>query len=209
MLQPLTVIAGIFAVLFLLFFGATVATVRKRHYFRGVEYLLLAFLMISLSALFGTTMVSVRGYQALTHEEVAAVLHIQPRGEQRFVVQVRFPDGTTEQYQLVGDEVYVDARILKWNPIVNILGLHTAYELDRIGGRYRDVEEERLKERTIHRMAPDRPVDMFDLGRKYTFLKTVLDAEYGSATFVAADKIGTWELRVSTTGLLLREKKPD
>jgi hypothetical protein len=33
----------------------------------------------------------------------------------------------------------------------------------------------------------------------------VVDAEYGSATFIAADRPALFEVRVSTTGLLIRE----
>ena len=35
-----------------------------------------------------------------------------------------------------GDQVLVDARILKWHYIGNVLGLHTQYELDRLTGRF-------------------------------------------------------------------------
>jgi len=40
-------------------------------------------------------------------------------------------------YPISGDEIYVDARILKWHALANLLGLSTAYELDRVGGRFR------------------------------------------------------------------------
>jgi hypothetical protein len=35
----------------------------------------------------------------------------------------------------------------------------------------------------------------------------LLDAEYGSGTFIAADKEGEFEIRVSTSGLLIRPYK--
>ena len=34
----------------------------------------------------------------------------------------------------------------------------------------------------------------------------LLDAEYGSGTFQSADRPGTFEVRVSTTGLLIRPR---
>jgi hypothetical protein len=36
-------------------------------------------------------------------------------------------------------------------------------------------------------------------------LAPLLDVEYGSATFVHADRPALFEIRVSTTGLLIRE----
>ena len=41
--------------------------------------------------------------------------------------------------------------------------------------------------RTVHSLAPDTPIDLFDLRRRYAFLAPLLDAEYGSATFVAVN----------------------
>jgi hypothetical protein len=203
MIQPLTIIALICAALFLLFFAAAVSTARKRRYVRGFEYLLLAVLMVSISLLFAVTTAAVRGYQALTHETTAAEIEVHPRDGQRFSVQVRFPDGVVEVFDLAGDELYIDARIIKWKPLFNLMGLHTAYELDRIGGRYSDIDEERGRERSLYRLASKRPVDLFDLRRRFALLAPLVDAEYGSATFTGARE-GGYELRVSTSGLLIR-----
>jgi hypothetical protein len=39
----------------------------------------------------------------------------------------------------------------------------------------------------------------------FPLLRPLLDAEYGSATFITANKAAEFELRVSTTGLLIRK----
>ena len=51
-------------------------------------------------------------------------------------------------------------------------------------------------------------MDLFGLRRRYAFLAPLLDAEYGSATFMPATRPIELELRVSTTGLLMREANP-
>jgi len=112
-------------------------------------------------------------------------------------------------YELAGDGIYVDAHILKWKPMANVLGLHTAYELDRVGGRYDDIARERSANRTLYSLVQDRPVDLFGLRRRYGFLAPLLDAEYGSGTFVPVRRRAEFEVRVSTTGLLIREKKSE
>jgi hypothetical protein len=86
-----------------------------------------------------------------------------------------------------------------------VLGLHTAYELDRVTGRYRDINQERSAERTVYSLVEEKPVDLFGLRRRYTFLAPLLDAEYGSGTFVPVTKPAEFEVRVSTTGLLIRD----
>src|SRR5262249_10182881 len=144
-------------------------------------------------------------YRALTREDLAARVSVRPTGPQSFAATVRYPDGRQSAFVLAGDEIYVDARILKWKPIANVLGLHTAYELDRVAGRYRDTGQEGSAPRTVYALGGAKPVDLFDLRRRHAFLAPLLDAEYGSATFVPVTQPAELELRVSTTGLLIRE----
>ena len=149
-----------------------------------------------------------QGYSALTREVIAGRISVSPSGAQRFDATVRFPDGRVARFELAGDEIYVDAHILKWTPGANLLGLHTAYELDRIAGRYRRIEQERDATRTVHALGAARPVDLFELRRRHAWLAPLFDAEYGSATFVPVNAPMELEVRVSTSGLLIREAAP-
>lgn len=204
LINPLTVIASVVALLGLAFFIAALAALRRRRVFKLASRFTLAMLLLAVAGLFGTVAVATHGYQALTREEVAAVVRTEPVARQRFDAQVSFPDGRKVTFRLAGDQLYLDAHILKWKPIVNILGLHTAYELDRVAGRYGRVEEEQLSVRTVYALSATKPVDMFELRRRYVFLAPLLDAEYGSATFIPVDRPQTYEVRISTTGLLIR-----
>ena len=162
-------------------------------------------LLLSLAALAGTLGISTQGYRALTHEEVAVIITTVPTGPQSFQAFVEFPDGRERTLPVAGDQVLVDAHILKWHPLANVLGLHTHYELDRLAGRYRDIEEERSRTRTVHSLKEEKPMDLFHLAREYTFLAFLVDTEYGSATYIDVDRPARFEVRVSTTGLLIRE----
>jgi hypothetical protein len=53
--------------------------------------------------------------------------------------------------------------------------------------------------------AEPKVVDLFSLRNKYAWLAPVVDAEYGSASFVPVTKPAELEVRVSTSGLLIRE----
>jgi hypothetical protein len=103
-----------------------------------------------------------------------------------------------------GDAVYVDAHILKWHPWVNLIGLHTLYELDRLAGRYDALSDERGLQRTVFTLGLTKPFDLFDLVRRSGSLSALVDAEYGSATFVSARGFAAYEILVSTSGLLAR-----
>jgi hypothetical protein len=190
----------------LMLFAAMVALARGRL-FRFARRTLAGLLLLSLGGLGGALVVGTQGYRALTQEDLAAQLLVRPTGPQRFSATVRFPDGHERTYDLAGDEIYVDAHVLKWKPIANALGLHTSYELDRVAGRYHAIEDERTAARTVYSLGEDHPVDLFALRRRYAFLSPLLDADYGSAAFVPVAQASELELRVSTTGLLIREAK--
>jgi hypothetical protein len=177
---------------------------RRRRLLSATGSLLGALLLATIALLAGVILVGTRGYAALTREERAALVWTVPTGDARFVAHVRLNDGSLRTFRMAGDALYVDAHILKWRPVVNLFGLHTAYELDRIAGRYESVEEERSRQRTVYALAPARAIDLFDLRRRWPVLAPLVDAEYGSATFVAVKDTSAWEILVSPTGLLAR-----
>lgn len=202
---PLALAALVLGVLgALLLLAAIVALFRLRP-LRFSLRLLAGIAFLSLGGMLGTIAVGTHGYRALTREDVAAQIAVQPVGPQRFAARMRFADGREAAYQLAGDEIYVDAHILKWTPLANLIGLHTAYELGRVAGRYRDIEQERSAPRTVYALGQERRVDLFGLRQRHAFLAPLFDAQYGSATFVPVTGPAELEVRVSTTGLLMRE----
>ena len=176
--------------------------------FRFLGHMLLGLVFLAIGAGVGVIALGTEGYRAFMHEEVAARLSIRPTGPQRFVATVQFPDGRSKAFEMAGDEVYVDAHILKWKPLVNILGLHTGYQLDRIAGRYQALEKERTAPRTIHPLADEAWLSVFRLRQRFEWLDPLLDAQYGSATFTPVNRPGEFEVLVSSSGLMVREVTP-
>ena len=204
MFDPLNITAGVFAVLCVIFLIAFVSAIRKRKVLGAVRNFTFTILMLALALLFATISFSIQGYRALTHEQLAATVEIEPLSNQKFIARLRFPDNGESEFKLSGDELYVDAHILKWKSIANIFGLHTLYELDRVAGRYVDIDEEITKDRTVFSLSSKKFVDIVDLRLKYEFLSFLVDAEYGSATFINVRKYSKLKIMVSTTGLLIR-----
>src|SRR3989442_7308084 len=205
--EPLVMVLAAFALLSIVLLRAALAAVRRRRWLGTSLPLVLAFLFLALAALAATLGVAMQGYRALTREVVAATVATRPTGPERFVATFTFPDGRREHYEIAGNALYVDAHIVKWHPRANILGLHTAYQLDRVSGRYDRLEDEQTKPRPIFALSRRTPVDMFQIARSLSFLGRVgrvVDTEYGSATFIAAREPTQLELRVSTSGLLFR-----
>ena len=207
MIDPLLMAVGVCGILCLLFLFAFIAAMKKRKVLGAVRNFTFAFLMLVLALLFATITVSLKGYQALTHEELAATVEIMPVSDQKFVARFTYPDSTIAKFELAGDELYVDAHILKWKSFANLFGLHTFYELDRVAGRYSEIEEETSKDRTVFSLGKEKMVNIFDLRLQYELLSFLLDAEYGSASFVNVSNSAKFNIMVSTTGLLIRTEK--
>ena len=203
----MTIALGLVALCLLLLGAAVGATalraVRVRHWLGGTVRGLVALLLLALAALAATVTVGLQGYRALTFEEVAATVRTEPVAPQRFRATITLPDHRLAMYDLAGDAFYVDAHVLKWHPWASLLGLRTVYELDRVAGRYNAVADEWTQPHTAYELGRSKPVDLFSMARR-RLLGPLVDAEYGSATFVAATRPAIFEVRVSTTGLLAR-----
>lgn len=192
----------------LLFYGSGAAW-RRRNRISSLVTLLTGALLLTLSGLCAAITVGIRGYRAFTAEQLAATIKTEPVGPHRFRATVTLTDSSLHMFDLAGDAVYVDAHVLKWRPIGTLLGLQTAYELDRIAGRYQRLADEQTLEHTVYSLARKKPFDAFDLAHRYWVLRPLVDAEYGSATFIGATAPSgaTYEVRVSTTGLLVRPSR--
>lgn len=197
--------SGAFGLISLLFMRFTYKAARKKRWMGTASRTGGAALFASLAALAATLAVSTQGYRALTGEEVALTVTVTPTGEQQFNARAEFPDGRDTTLVVYGDQIMVDAHILKWHYWANVIGLTTEYELDRLQGRFINIEDERSRERSIHALSTEKPADLFELVQRYTFLAPLVDTEYGSATYIDVSEPARFEVLVSTTGLLIRD----
>jgi hypothetical protein len=191
----------------LIFLYLILRTLKRRRILRGFTFFFLALLMF-MTALAALLMaVGVKGYKALVREDLAAMVYITPLGSQQFQARVVQPHVRDTLFAVAGDELYIDARVLKWKPIINFLGLHTAYHLDRVGGRYLSLQDEKTKVRTMYSLDGGiKPWDIFFLRTRYNFLAPILDAQYGSATFAPVQGASAFMIMVTTSGLITRTK---
>jgi len=180
---------------------------KKGNVIAGTNRAVLALLLISSGAVLAGLQAGMQGYRQLSNEQTILQIETFPISNQRFSVLVTWPDGEQKAFHLYGDQLYIDAQILKWKPAANLVGLHTYYELDRIGGRYLQISDEHEKPRSLFSLKIKKPVDLYSMVEEHRWLNPLVDTSYGSATFADIGEPGIWELRVSTSGLLLRKKE--
>jgi hypothetical protein len=88
-----------------------------------------------------------------------------------------------------------------------LAGAAYAYDLDRMSGRYRSLEQERSAPRTVHSIGRERRWTCSGCASGYVFLEPLLDAEYGSATFASVTRPASWSCTFHHGSLPARAKK--
>jgi hypothetical protein len=205
--NPLFISTIIFALTGALLLRGALRSMVKLKILSALRLVLPTLLCLSISLISAVFLVANHGYQMFTKEVCAATVYVKQQEKQRFEATVVFPDSTKAVYPINGDMLYIDAHILKWHPLLNVIGVHTTYELDRIGGRYNSIDDEREMPRTIYTLSRKKIIDMYSLRMRYVFLKPLLDAVYGSATFVNVENDAILHIMVSASGLLVRKNR--
>jgi len=86
----------------------------------------------------------------------------------------------------------------------SVLGFDTVYRLERLSGRYGDVQNERSAPRTVHELAQDPGLDFWSVARRYQRYLPLADALYGSAAYVPMAEGAEYVVTVSASGLVVR-----
>lgn len=158
----------------------------------------------SLGAIGLTLGVSYLGYDRLTAESIVGQLEFIAIGEDQYSVRL-MRDGKTDRFfELNGDEWQLDARMISWTPPATVLGLEPVFELDRISGRYADIERERRDVRSVYSLSDSKGLDLWALAKDYPAFLPGVDAYYGTATYVPMADGARYEVSLSRDALIAR-----
>ncbi|MFI5314598.1 MAG: hypothetical protein ACHQ6T_02775 [Myxococcota bacterium] len=148
---------------------------------------------------------NLRTYARLTYEQPVAEISFHERGPQRYLATVtRSDDHQVQTFELAGDEWQVDARVLKWHGLANLLGLDTRYRLERVSGRYRDIEQERSAPRSVFALGERPAIDLWSFAQTHPHWIPFVDGFYGSATYLPMAEGARYQVSLSQSGLLAR-----
>jgi hypothetical protein len=186
------------------FFVASLRRMRQVKLVRGTLYLLSGGVVALLGVAAGLVATNLVTYARLTHEQEAARVTTRQLGERQFAVSVQAPGRPPQHFQVRGDEWQIDARVLKWRALGTLLGFDTVYRLERLSGRYGDLQSERSAPRTVYELAADPGVDFWSVARRYPRYLPFADALYGSAAYVPMAEGAEYVVAVSASGLIVR-----
>lgn len=178
--------------------------VRRRRLFRAGGSALGCLLSAALAGATFMLFASYLSYSRLVGEQRVASLYFQEVSPGEYQARLMVERSGDQVFTLRGDEWQLDARIVSWKPPLTILGLEPIYQLDRLSGRYGDVDRERTEVRTVHSLSPAPPTDIFAIARRFPALLPGIDAHYGTATYVPMADGAHFEVSLSRDALIAR-----
>ena len=147
---------------------------------------------------------SIYGYGQLTDEQTVSLIEFSQNAPGEYTARLMIEGEQDRLLTLRGDEWQIDARVVTWTPPATILGLDPIYQLERLSGRYADVEREISEPRTVHALAGDKALDVWTLVERFPVLMPGVDAHYGTATYVPMADGARYEVNLSRDALIAR-----
>ena len=183
---------------------AAIRRLRRLQLVRGTLFFLSGATVLLVTAVAVLVAANLYTYARLTHEQEAARVSMRQLGERHYVLSVQPKGEPPRHFELRGDEWQMDARVLKWRAMGNLLGFDTLYRLERLSGRYGSVAAERAGPRTVHDLSEETSLDLWSLVRRHHAYVPFADALYGSAVYVPMSDGAEYTVSVSASGLLVR-----
>lgn len=169
------------------------------RFLRGVFGLLFFLLALALGGL----ALVLHNYLHIADDIAVAHLSMRQLGTQHFEVTFTPAAGGARTVQLLGDQWEVDARVIRWKLPAQLAGFPPLYQLERIGGRYRDIVQEREASRSVQALNQDAPFDVWTLKHRFPRWLPFIDADYGSGAYLPMVDGGRFDLFLNTRGGLV------
>ncbi|HEY7883759.1 MAG TPA: cation/multidrug efflux pump [Cellvibrionaceae bacterium] len=161
--------------------------------------------LLVLAGMFALVALDVFSYRQIDREQVVATLSFEKKAEQVFAVTLVDAEGEQSTYELRGDQWQLDARIIKWRGVLASVGIAPGYRLDRISGRYFALDKERTEPRSVFAFSESRyGVDLWQWARSSDGALGLVDASYGSATYLPMADGALFEVSLTQSGLITR-----
>jgi len=147
---------------------------------------------------------SIYSYGQLTAEQTVGLIEFRENAPGEYAARLMIEGESDRLLTLNGDEWQIDARVVSWKPPVSMLGLEPIYQLERLSGRYSDVQREVSEPRTVHALAEVGALDIWNIARRFPILMPGVDAYYGTATYVPMADGARFEVNLSRDALIAR-----
>ncbi|WP_373079286.1 cation/multidrug efflux pump [Zhongshania sp.] len=179
----------------------------RKHLFSGSLAVLLAF-TFTLSAVIVSK--DVLSYRNLADETMVARVFVGAQAEDKqYLVSVdTLNNAPLQSFLLMGDQWQIDSRVMRWQLPAARLGFDNLYRLERLLGRYADIENERNAPRTLYLLSLSEPLDVWNWLRGNAYLQKWIEANYGNAVFAPMVDGAQYGVYLGRSGLFIRPENP-
>jgi hypothetical protein len=142
-------------------------------------------------------------YSRLSYEQPVAELRISQIDPGRYLVLLS-TGGKEKRLVLNGDQWQLDARVIKWKPWANLLGLDARYRLERLSSRFSDPRLAQTRHPRVYQLAMVSWLDLWELAQKHAAWIPAVDSAYGSSVYLPLEDGRAYRISLSQTGLVAR-----
>lgn len=170
--------------------------------FAGLTRLVFGMGFLGLSGIVAMAGLNLQTYQRLTYERDVLTISFEDAGApDQYVARLIYEGGETETYNLIGDEWQVRARIIRFNPMSNMLGYDSVYRLDRLSGGFEDAEGETTV--IVHRLSENPGLDVQALAEAEGWRLGLSTQAYGSGVYNPLGHGLSYRVKMAQTGLVM------
>lgn len=179
--------------------------------------------LVLITALLGVSVLllssNIYTYHRLGHETLIAEVYFETHtaedlhngmysaGNQQWTAHLATGDRCfVDEYLINGDQWRVDASFVKWENWVNLMGLDSLYRLERLEGRFSDIDEQKRRIPLAHELADRKVMELRPLAEQIGRLNILMDASYGSSVYQTIDPQQIYYLYKTQSGLITRSK---
>lgn len=206
------ILPGVVAVLGLAILLSGLGWMFRGKPFKGGRGVMGGGVFLAGAALVSLLGLNIQTYSRLTAERQVATVDLHKTGDQTYQATVTeapsddHPQGVVHNFEVRGDEWRLEARVIKWKPWANVLGLDSQYRLDRFSGRYTETADEQTMPRSVYSLLPERRtgIDFLPVARSVTKYVQVVDIpEYGQGVYMPMADGARYQVTILSSGGLL------
>lgn len=148
-------------------------------------------------------------YRFFSDRRLVAVVECQKtQKSSNPILNIEFFPGTDEAqvrtFLFNADEWVIESRIVQWKSFLGITGAKSYFQLERLSGRYLDIEKEKTMPRIVYSLN-SRPDKIWAFLYKYQRLIPFIEAAYGNSAFVRYEAGKKFHVYVTNSGLMIKD----
>jgi hypothetical protein len=193
------------------------AALGRRRPYRAMGELLSGGGLLAIAVTVMLLGLDIQTFSRLAYERPVATISLHQTGDKQyeatlteadrvpppFAIQATAPPAP-QTYPLTGDEWRVEARVLKWKPWANVMGMDARYRLERLSGEFIDAAQELSGPRSVYDLRPANGDSRLTRLAVRLNQARLVDTLYGSAVLMPMADDARYSLAMTQTGLMAR-----